>query len=128
MFLVDLLFALAVSLLLTAIFAAGFRNRGPWDAWWVFLLVVFLGTWAGGLWLAPFGPTLFDVAWLPFLFIGLLFTFLLAAAVPAARPPRTRGEVIAEARAEEAAITTFSVFFWVLLVGLVVAIVLAYVV
>jgi hypothetical protein len=129
MFFVDLLFALAVALLLTAIFTAGFRNRGPWGMWWVFLLVIFLGTWAGGLWLAPFGPTLFDVAWLPFLFVGLLVALLLAAAVPLARPPRTYGEAaVAEARAEEAAIAAFSIFFWILLISLAVAVVLAYVV
>jgi len=128
MFFVDLLFALAVALLLTAIFTAGFRNRGPWDVWWVFLLVVFLATWAGGLWFAPFGPTLFDVAWLPFLFVGLLVALLLAAAVPPARPPRTYGEAVAEARAEEAAIAAFSIFFWILLISLAVAVVLAYVV
>jgi len=128
MFLVDLLVALAIALLLTAIFTAGFRNRGPWDVWWVFLLVVFLGAWAGGLWLAPFGPTLFDVAWLPFLFVGFIVALMLAAAVPPARPPRTYGEAVAEARAEEAAVATFSIFLWVLLIGLAVAILIAYVV
>jgi hypothetical protein len=128
MFLVDLLLALAVALLLTAIFAGGFRNRGPWDAWWVFLLVVFLATWAGGLWFAPFGPTVFEVAWLPFLFVGLIVALLLAAVVPPARPPRTYGEAIAEARAEEATVAAFSAFFWILLIGLAVAVVLAYLV
>jgi hypothetical protein len=128
MFFADLLLALAVALLLTAIFSAGFRNRGPWGAWWIFLLVVFLATWAGGLWLVPFGPTVFDVAWLPFLFVGLIAALLLAAAVPPARPPRTYGEAVAEARAEEAAVAAFSIFFWVLLVGLAVAVIVSYVV
>jgi len=126
MFFVDLLFALAVALLLTAIFAAGFRNRGPWAAWWVFLLVVFLAAWAGGVWITPFGPLLFDTYWLPILVVGLIFALLLAAAVPA-RAPRTRAEAIAEARAEEEAAAAFSVFFWILLIGLAIAIVLAYV-
>ena len=60
MFLVDLLFALVVALVLTAIFAAVFRTTGPWNVWWIFALVVFLAAWAGGLWL-PFGPPLFGV-------------------------------------------------------------------
>lgn len=86
MFFIDLLFALVIALLLTAVFAAGFRRRGPWGIWWIFLLVIFLAAWAGGVWMTPFGPTLFDVYWLPFVFVGLVAALLLAAAAP----PTTR--------------------------------------
>lgn len=128
MFFVDLLLALAVAFVLSAIFSAAFHTRGPWGIWWVFLLVIFLVTWAGGLWLTPFGPTVFDVAWLPFLFVGLIVTLLLVAVVPPARPPRTYGEAVAEAQAEEAVIAAFSIFFWILLIGLFLTIILGYVV
>jgi len=125
MFFVDLLVALAVGLLLTVIFGALFRNQGPWGIWWVFLILIFLVAWAGGVWVRPFGPVWFDVAWLPFLFVGLFFALLLAAIPPL--PRRTYGETVVEAQAEDAVIAAFSVFFWVLLIGLLVAIVLAYV-
>jgi hypothetical protein len=48
-FFIDLLFALVIGILLTAVFALLFDVCGLWDVWWVFLLVVFLGAWAGGL-------------------------------------------------------------------------------
>jgi hypothetical protein len=37
-------------------------------AWFVILLLV---VWVGGTWMAPFGPRLWDVAWLPFLIRGV---------------------------------------------------------
>jgi len=126
MFFIDLLVALVVALLMTAIFVAGFRSRGPWGVWWVFLLVVFMAAWAGGAWITPFGPTLFDAYWLPVLVAGFFFALLLVAAAPPA-PPRTRAETIAEARAEEETAVVFGVFLWVLLIGLALTIVLAYV-
>lgn len=125
MFFIDLLFALAVALLLTLIFAAILGTRGPWASVWVFLLVVFLAAWAGGLWITPFGPPLFDTYWLPFLLVGLIFALLLAAVTPVA-PPRTRREAIAQAREEEAAVAALTVFFWVLIIALAGAVVLAY--
>jgi hypothetical protein len=131
MFFVDLLVAFIVAVVLTVIFATVFRNTGPWGIWWVFLLVVLLATWAGGLWLAPFGPTIFDVAWAPFLLVGLIVSLLMAAVVPAARPPEvahTHREAVAEARAEQAAIATFSVFLWILIFSLIVIIALGYIV
>jgi hypothetical protein len=124
--LADFLFALAVGLLLTVIFAAGFRVRGPWGVWWVFLLIVFLAAWVGAVWVRPVGPPLFGVNWLPLLFMGVLFAVLLAAAIPSS-PPRTRAEAVAQARAEETAVAVFGAFFWILLVGLLVAVVLGYV-
>jgi hypothetical protein len=96
-FLADSLFALAVGLLLTVIFTAGFRTRGPWGVWWAFLLVVVLSAWVGGVWVRPVGPLLFGVNWLPLLSMGILFAVLLAAVVPFASP-RTRAEAVAHAR------------------------------
>ncbi|MGC9357561.1 MAG: hypothetical protein ACP5GX_06840 [Anaerolineae bacterium] len=126
MFLIDFLFALAVALLLTAIFAVLFRTTGPWSSFWIFLAVIFLAAWAGGLWVAPLGPTLLGAYWLPFLLVGLFFALLMAAATPVARAPRTPREAVAEIEAEREAATAFSVFFWILLVGLLIAVILGY--
>jgi hypothetical protein len=84
-----------------------------------------LGAWAGGLWITPFGPTWFGISWLPFLMIAFFLALLLAAATPTQRP-RTRSQAIAQERAEEAAANTLNVFFWLLIVGFVVAIIAAY--
>jgi hypothetical protein len=122
MFLMDLLFALVIGVLFTVLFAVLFRARGPWASLLVFFFIVFLAAWTGGLWLDPFGPPLFGVYWLPFLLIGLFFALLLAAATPPV--PRTRTEAVVEAKASALA---FNVFFWVLIVGLIVAVLVAYI-
>lgn len=46
MFFADLLFALAIGLLLTAIFAGGIGRTTAWDDLMLFFLVIFLGGWA----------------------------------------------------------------------------------
>lgn len=123
MFFVDLLFALVVALLLTAVFFAGFRRPGPWGIWWIFLLVVFLAAWAGGVWIEPFGPPLFNVYWLPFVFVGLIFALLVAAAAPPA-PPRPYATATAP---QEPVAVAVDLFFWVMVVGLLLAIIVAYI-
>lgn len=127
MLFIDLLFALVVALGLTLIFAGLFRNAGPWALWWMFLLLVFLAAWAGGVWITPIGPQLFGRYWLPFLLAGLFFALLLAAAAPIS-PPRTEEGAQLVARAEGATSTGVSIFLWILLLGLIVAIFVAYIV
>ncbi len=130
MFLVDVLFALVFALLLTGIFTAAFRRRGPWDIWWGFLLIIFLGIWAAGLWITPlpFGPTWLTLSWLPALIVGVFLALLLAAATPPQPPraPRTRRTATRGGEIEETTLIALDVFFWVLVVGLVVSIILAY--
>ena len=129
MFFIDLLFVIVFALLLTLIFVAGFRYSGPWGIWWAFLLIILLGVWAGGLWFAPtlYQPTWLGLAGIPALFTGLFIALLLAAATPAARPPRTRKEaIVAQQEAEEVTFTAINIFFWILVVGLIVMIFIAY--
>ena len=45
-----------------------------------FLLFAFI--WAGGVWLAPFGPVVGDLYWAPFLVSGILITLLIALLMP----------------------------------------------
>jgi len=124
MILAHFLTALVIALLLGIIFTA-FGWRGPWEAIWVFLLILFLFTWVGGVWSAPYGPPLWGVYWLPFLFFGFLLILLVAAAAPV-RKPRTRREAIEQVEAEETTFAAFNIFFWLLLLGLVVALLIRY--
>lgn len=125
MLIADLLIALAIGLLLTAIFSAALGNRGPWGLWWVFLLVVFLTAWAGGAWITPFGPPLFGAYWLPALLVGLAIALLVAAAAPLpARRVTARGT---NAPAAEGAGVALGIFFWIFVVAMLVAIIVAYV-
>lgn len=128
MFFIHIIFALFFALILTAAFAAGFRSRGPWANLVVFFFVLFLASWAGGLWLAPFGPALWGTFWLPFFLAGLLVLLVLVASVPPAGQESTVELVDKKERAAEkkAAATALGVFFWVLIVLLIVAIVVRY--
>ncbi len=130
MFLLDLAVALLIGFLLALLFSALFRERIPWGSFWLFLLFVVLLTWAGGVWIGPFGPTVLDVAWLPFLIVGVFITILLAATVPAGpRPTAPKDETIEGARRTEpaaSALAGLTLFFWLALILTIAVIVLAY--
>ncbi|MFO7866233.1 MAG: hypothetical protein R6V02_05400 [Candidatus Aminicenantes bacterium] len=115
--------ALAVSL----IFAYGFRRRGLWPGFLLFFLIVFLFTWAGGVWVTPFGPEYAGVQWLPFLIVALIISFLIAAAIPPAytRPRTSESKDLREARAQEVS-RFLGIFFWILVVILLVAVIVRY--
>lgn len=83
-----------------------------------------MSAWAGGVWLPPVGPSMFGIAWMPFLFVGLVVALLLAPSVRRrAREEDRRRDGDDDLPVE----TTFSVLVWVLMIGLAVAILLAYV-
>jgi len=125
MFLWHLIFAIVVALLISVIFGLGFRRTGVWPGIFIFFLIIFLFSWAGGVWLAPFGPTLAEVYWLPFLFVGILIALFLAAAVPPERSRRRSIEVPEQEVAEGE--TMLGVFFWFLIVLLIIAIAVFYI-
>jgi hypothetical protein len=100
---------------------------------WLFLIIL-LATWAGGVWLKPFGPTLWGIHWLAFLLVGLVVFLFLIIVLPR-KAPRGRHETLdmldrieQEKELEEVAYITLSIFFWILLSVLIIAIVLRYVI
>lgn len=129
---VDLLFVLVVAMLLTFLFSAAFSWTGPWPGFAWFFVLILLTSWAAGLWVRPFGPPLFGVFWMPYLVFGLIAALLVAAASPpegarrrpgsAPRPPSERDEDVA---AEGAAVAV-GLFFWLLVLVLVTAVVIGY--
>jgi hypothetical protein len=110
-------------------------TRGPWNSFFWFFFVIFLFSWGGGLWITPFGPTGWGVAWMPFLFMGFFVTLLLLAATPRSARERSaaKGKAIEttnlkERTAEERLVETgVNVFLWLLIVFLVVVIVCNYI-
>jgi len=125
-FLVYLLFALLVSVLLTAIFLFGLGRKESWRRFLTFFLPVFLAAWAGGLWVTPVGPSAWGVYWVPFLFAGLMFALLLAATAPS-RSPRSLREAAEQASQEEQVERAVGWLFWVLVAALVAAIMARYI-
>ncbi len=132
MVLIELVFALAVALFLTLVFAVIGRQAKSRRRVSIFFLVVFLGAWAGGIWLSPVGPTLLGVYWLSFFAVGLVFALVLEAVAAFAsssdeKTPSGPGEVQAEKKEEKAIESVLGVFFWILLLAFVGAIILGYV-
>ncbi|HJT36226.1 MAG TPA: hypothetical protein VJ783_29665 [Pirellulales bacterium] len=127
--LIHILFAIVVALVFTAILAAIFGREGYEEGGWATALilfgVLFLTSWAGGVWLTPIGPQLLGVPWLPFVLMGFVAALLLAAMSPG-RPPRTRREAREQAEAQEVVSTTASAFVWILAVCMIFAITLHY--
>lgn len=117
MFFAHILTAMAIAVGLWALFSFGFRRGGPWPGLLMFLILIFLGTWAGGVWLQPFGPVFWGVSFLPFLIIGLLVALLVAAATPPPPSALRQREPPPEAEPVVAGIAV-SAFFWILIVVL----------
>jgi hypothetical protein len=125
MFFTHLLLALVIGLLFAAIFPMGMRGYRGGYAFLIFFLLLFFATWAGGVWLTPIG---YAYPWFVFLLIGLFLALFIAALLPPAPPPRKKQkEPGTEPTASEAAtIVTVNAFFWILLIGLMIAIILGY--
>lgn len=140
MLLRELLFAVLSAGILTLLFGMVFRRRGARaGGLWIFFLVVLLATWAGAVWMRPIGPAVGGVHWLPAIGLGTIVALLMAAASPAlARGRRKRDgdtdpEGIAttgdrEADASMAAVVAVSAYLWVLILGLVLALLAGYLV
>ena len=133
MIILEVLMSFIVSLLLSGLFALAVRRGGRKRGLsWLFL-IIFLATWAGGIWLRPFGPSLWGIHWLTFLMVGLILALILAASAPR-QPPKGRQETLdmlerieKEKEMKQFAYLTLNTFFWVLLLALLGAIVIGYI-
>jgi hypothetical protein len=123
----DFLFVFFLALILTGIFAIGFRRHRDKSVVGAFFVLLFLTTWAAGIWIVPVGNPWGTVPWLSFLVAGILLAFLLAAVIPFARPLRKSESKASIEETEEAvaAIIAFDIFFWVLIFVLI-GVILAY--
>jgi len=93
-----------------------FRARGPWGTLWSFLLILILVGLAAEGWINPVGPVYWGVAWIPTLFVIILFALLLSAAAPPLRRPRRPLPEAEEEEMEEEGIIALSGFFWIFMI------------
>jgi hypothetical protein len=125
MILIDAFLALVFTVVLGVILTAALGIRGPWAAPWALFLVLFLMIWAGAIWITPAGPAVPQVRWVPFLLFGILMALFLASV--SRRQPRIRPNVTEVEAPEVVAALGLTIFFWVLIAALGVAIVVRYV-
>lgn len=132
MFILELLIAVCVSLFLSVLFVVATRRGGRRTGLvWLFL-IIFLAAWAGGVWLKPFGPTIWGIHWLAFVLAGLFVLGIFTIAAPQ-RAPRGRHDtldmlerVARERELEQVTYVTLGTFFWILLVALIIVIIIRY--
>lgn len=130
MVIIEIVAAFIIAFILAGFLGAIFRvqppgARGYWSSMLFLFIILFLGSWAGGVWISPFGPVAWGIFWLPFLFVGLLIALLLVVLMPYRRP-RTAEEAQEQAELAAGAPGVISVAFWILMVALLLAIIAHY--
>jgi hypothetical protein len=126
MFITEVLFALVVAFVLSLIFSMGFRGYGWGMGFLMFFVILFLMTWAGGIWVTPFGPLWWGVPWVSFLFVGLLIALVMAALMPKNHRYRTGSPSEQEAKATSETLIAMDVFFWILMIAVVLLLIIGY--
>ncbi|MFO8083884.1 MAG: hypothetical protein R6U27_06145 [Desulfobacterales bacterium] len=95
-------------------------------------LIIFAGTWAGGLWLQPFGPAFFGFQSSSYILSGLFFGFIFTL-ISMRRPPSGRYETLEkleqmeqEKDLQKLTYTVLKVMMWFLLFILMAAVITLY--
>jgi hypothetical protein len=120
----NFLVAFILALLISLGFSRSYRGESSgMPVIFMFILLVLAGL-AAQYWVMPFGPIVWGIAWMPLVATVLIFTVLLIMPSPyQGRKPREKKEVIQN---EVKAAATISVFMWLLLFLLSVAVLVGY--
>jgi hypothetical protein len=122
-----IIFSVLLALILAMVLGYGFSRRGPGPAGGMLFLflIIFMFTWAIGVWIEPIGPVNWGVPWINYLLVALFIALLLGALIPPSKP---RSPIISkadmdekirdEARVVTATEITFGFFFWLLMIAL----------
>lgn len=135
----DVLFSFIIALIGSFVAALVLRKGMPRKGFWLFFLVIFLATWAGGVWGRSSVESWVSKTWLPFLVSGVISALVFSWLAPG-RPSVDRDSVLdkketmemleeieQQREMEELAYITVNIFFWVVVILLLGAIVLRYI-
>ena len=115
----EIILAIAAAIIIGLLFFYVFRVSGPWGSFWLFLLILILVGLSAEVWITPVGPVYQGFAWIPTLFVILIFAILLAAV----SPPRRDVEVKEPERTDmDRSVVALSAFFWIFILFLVAAV------
>jgi hypothetical protein len=123
------IFTIAIATIIGIFFYYTFKTSGPWGNLWTFLLILILAGLAASTWTTPYGPLIYDFAWLPTFFIVLLLALLLTAATPERRgdinkSPPLDGDPEPSDLEATTAYAVLGAFFYIIIILLIIAIVL----
>ena len=104
------------ALIISTVFYYVIKTTGPWENFWVFLLILVLAGLAAGLWITPVGPVMWGVAWVPMLMAIIIFALLLGAASPRSKEPNLTNSESHEPVTHDREAATLGALFWILLV------------
>jgi peptidoglycan/LPS O-acetylase OafA/YrhL len=123
MLLFNIIFTILLAFLVGGLFYYIFKYTGPWGSFWTFVTILVLAGIAASTWIQPAGPAMFNLPWLPVLFIILMFALLLAAAGPARKKsldtnptPEHTGKI-----ENKPSVVAISTLFWIFLILLIIA-------
>lgn len=114
--------AIIIAFILTLIVGKGIKQFAYAELIGLFFLI-FLATWAGGLWIEPAGPAMWGVSLAVFVIVGSLVALIVAATLPTPRHrkghPALTGGPIDQIHQE----SFINVFFVIIVLTLIAAIV-----
>lgn len=93
MLLLELLIALAVAALLSVLISKTVLSPIAQNHFVRVFLIIFFITWAGGIWIKPFGPSFHGIYWLSFILTGAIAALVIAISAHN-RLPRNRQETL----------------------------------
>ena len=125
MFILDLLTAFVITFIVIIVFSTPLRRHGG-AAFWMFAIILFLAAWAGGLWISPFGPVIYNIYWMPFFIAAIICALLITALTPESRKYIVFGTEKNE-KADDDTLRVIGLFSWILVVCLLIVIILKYV-
>jgi uncharacterized membrane protein YeaQ/YmgE (transglycosylase-associated protein family) len=124
--------ALIIAGTLSHLFAKTIKRRSKRKGFFWFFLIIFMITWAGGVWLIPFGPRVMGIQWLPFILVGLVGATVISFLAKRRYPHNRRETIDLLERIEEGreldnmTYLSLNILFWVVFFMLLLAIVFRY--
>jgi hypothetical protein len=111
MTLYSILATLIISLIVV-FFTARISRRPFWSLWMV-LLIVFLATWNGQIWLTSYGPFTAGISWYALIFVSIFVAILTMVFIPHTSKARSKDP-------DDKITMTVGLFFWITMVLLIV--------
>lgn len=124
---VKIITALSIALLVGTLFSRLFEKHTSVVRLPLFFLTVFLGSWAGGLWVIPFEEAAWTVYWIPSFAGGMVIAAVVASVSTIPFLRASVDEALTDSTERTRTVTTIEGFLWILSILLTVPIVLHHV-